>query len=283
MKVYATALFGDNDRYSQYLKAWLLGALNLFPQRDGWQLFVATDDAAYYRYEKLFVKLWGERLIDMCTPARTAPLCRAMLWRMLPIFGARSAEYVFCRDVDAPPMPRDRACCDAFVLSKAAVHTIHDSDQHVGIMGGLCGFWASEFRKLAGLQSLDDLYRFAGLTDAQWGRHGADQDVLNRLVRERVRLTLLEHRYAGWHDGPGKKPKREAGAYSCGAFSTLMPDYGPWPNSSRQEINLVSWKTPIQADLLGAHLGCAGYDYEAAIKFWNEHGDPAISKIIGEL
>ena len=276
-KVYATALFGDGDKYAQYFYAWLLGALNLFPVSEGWQVFIAVDKLAMERFVDLFDLLHREGLLKFRVFS-AAPKCKAMLWRAAPVFDTFGPEYVFCRDMDAPPMPRDRACCEQFILSKAAVHTIHDSDQHVGIMGGLCGFWAPEFRKLTGMQSLADLHAFAKLTDEQWDRHGADQDVLNRLVRERPLLTLLEHRYNGWHNGAKKKPKREAGVYVCQAFSTELPNIGHFGDVNFAPVMFHEPFGTLYADHLGAHLGCAGYDHKAAIEFWMRYGDPAIAE-----
>jgi hypothetical protein len=229
-------------------------------------------DAQFGRTEvgKLLAALAACGLIDLRSMGE-APLTKAMLWRVAAAFDP-DVSYVFCRDLDSPPMPRDRACMEQFIFSEAAVHTIHDAPVHIGIMGGLCGFRARAFRELTGINSLDALYKWAGNVD--WARHGTDQNVLNSLVRARPRLTLLEHRYAGWYNGPGVKKEQERGAYGCLAYSTKVPDVGYlWTTDERASD---------QADRLGAHLGCAGYDHHAARTFWEKHGDPDIAQLVRE-
>jgi hypothetical protein len=278
IKVVSIALFGeDAPAYSRYLRAFVRGHLNVFPLSEGWRLRVHVDSvAAKSDAGKLIRAYAAEGLCDSVimygATTATPPLCWAMLWRMDPVF-APGVDYVFPRDLDSPPMPRDRACCEQFMASKAAVHTIHDAEAHTGVMGGLCGFWSSEFRKLSGFQRLDEVYTWANFSPARWGIKGADQDALNRMLGERQLLTLLEHRFNGWKSGPGKLPARQPSMYSCEAFSTRAPDKGHALGGSSQVMTDA-------ADHLGAHLGCAGYDIEAAIKFWDEHGNSGVAESI---
>ncbi len=281
MKVISVALFGERaSQYSVFLRAFMRGHLNLFPPADGWKLRVHVDSGVAKIETAALIRRYAHAgLCDsvlMYRDGDSPPLCKGMLWRLDPIRDP-NVEYVFCRDLDAPPMPRDRAACDQFVASAAALHTIHDSDQHVGIMGGLCGVWTSEFHRLTGLHNLDDLFAFAGLTDGEWSRHGADQVVLNRIVVAHPNLTLLEHRYNGWHNGPGVKPAREAGSYACEAWSTPVPDEGWFTTKNGLKYGFVA----DEADRLGGHLGCAGYDHEAALSYWNNHGDSEIAYALG--
>jgi hypothetical protein len=276
IKLVTVSLFGAaHAEYAKYLPAFMRGHLNVFPLREGWRLrFYVDSEVAKNAAGKLIRRYAQEGLCESVImyglTTATPPLCKAMLWRVDPVFDAK-VDYVFCRDLDAPPMPRDRACCESFMASRAAVHTIHDNEQHVGVMGGLCGFWAPEFRKRASLAQLGDLYRFGALPEAEWARKGADQVVLNRVLDERPQLTLLEHRYSGWSNGPGKLPAREPGAYRCEAWSMKTPDLGYWRGGPPDQ------KTTDAADRLGAHLGCAGYDHEAAVKFWDDKGDPGVA------
>jgi hypothetical protein len=272
-KVYSTALFGDGDRYARYLGAWVRGALNLFPAREDWHIRIHVDEAVQQSRAGTFLaRLASEKLIEWRRMG-AAPLCKAMLWRMAPVF-EDGVDYVFCRDIDSPPMPRDRACCDQFIESGASVHTIHDNEQHAGIMGGLCDFNTMEFRRRTGLLSLHNLYNHVGLTDAQWAVHGADQNVLNAICLCAGGPPLFEHRYDGWQNGPGVRPARGAGKYACGAVSAKVPNVGKWALHGIDDI--------AQADRLGPHLGCADYDYETAIKFWDEHGDSSIARRVRE-
>lgn len=155
--------------------------------------------------------------------------------------------------------------------SKAVVSTLHDSSQHTGIMGGLCGFRAKALRDHTGWRSLDDFYKAAKSSDAAYAVHGEDQLVLNRLLLKKGGPPLLEHRYNGWHNGPGKFEKRKPGMYACPAWSTPVPDVG----KTGSNIEMV-------ADRLAAHLGSAGYDHLEARKFWEQNGDPEITKQVKE-
>lgn len=267
-KVISIALFGEGDNYAQYLPAFVRAHLNLFPLDEGWNLRVHYDDVvAANRWGAYLERLAHEGLVELA-PMGPAILTKAMLWRMTPVFDVAS-DYVFCRDLDAPPMPRDRACCDAFIFSGAVVHTIHDNQQHVGIMGGLCGFKAADFRATTGIRSLDSLYQCAQQTVEQWGKHGTDQMVLNRLLLRLGGPTLLEHRFNGWFGGPGVQPARAAGVYACEAWSTPTPNEGVhWFETAVGRVGFAA----TDADRLANHLGAAGYDHEAAKRWWDEHG-----------
>lgn len=268
-KVLATALFGGSDKYERYLRAWLRGALNLFPASDDWSIFVAVDDMTFDRYRRFFDRLRTTGLVEVRSFG-SAPLCKAMLWRMAPVF--ESTDVVFCRDIDAPPMPRDRACCDAFIDSDCVVHTVHDNPLHIGIMGGLCGFRSREFRDATGLLTLGGLFFEANFTDEMWGSHGADQVALNRLLDRIGGPKLLEHRFAGWAAGqPAQLPRRQPGYYDCAGQSATVPDTG-WSWNDGLSADVVA-----AADRLGNHLGCAGYDEAPAISFWDQYGDPHVA------
>ena len=264
-KVVALALFGDGDRYAQYLRSFVLAHLNLFPIRDDWRLRIHVDAAMC----KSPLLSWLGPLTNFVeTHVLKEPpiLTKAMLWRMAPAFDPE-VDYVFPRDLDACPMPRDLRACQEFIRSEATVHTVHDAPVHVGVMGGLCGFRTAALRGVTGWKCLDHLYHFANQTVSAWAQHGTDQIVLNRMLERYPSMTLLEHRYHGWHAGPGAHPPREASIYPCQAWSTPLADEGP--------ADLDGLRTP--ADRLANHLGAAGYDHEAAWRFWMERGDPILA------
>lgn len=279
-KVISIALFGDADRkdgsgmnYGSYLQTFVLAHANLFPSKEGWELRVHCDTAVFgSRVGKLLDQLHKCNLIVCDVRNDRAILTKAMLWRADPVF--TDADFVFCRDVDCIPMPRDREVCDVFIASGCAVSTCHDSSSHVGVMGGLCGFNSAAFRQATGLRSLTDLYAFANKSDAEWARHGTDQIVLNTLIDQITGLTLLEHRYNGWHAGPNKYSPRPRGEYRCKAMSTPTPDVGKWRSQAKELVN--------KADLLANHLGAAGFDYVSARAWWERYGDPEITKLVRE-
>ncbi len=257
-RVISLALFGDRG-YGNYLGAVVRANLNLFPPSKGWQMVVHIDDITDgSRLGTVLRRLENDQLL-VVRRMGPAVLTKAMLWRMAPVF-EEGAEYVYCRDIDALPMPRDVLCCAQFEVSRAAVHTIHDHVAHTGIMGGLSSFCAPLFCKANGVHSLEALYQFAG-SQATWARHGTDQDVLNRLVNRPGGPVLLEHRYAGWVDGkPKQLPVREPSMYFNPAYSVPTPDGAGHP-----------------ADALAPHLGSAGFNHVLATAYWNEHGDPVVT------
>jgi len=269
-KVVSIAVFGDADRYAQYLSAFVRAHLNLFPISDGWRLCVHIDDnVAKCRHGEFIRRLGAAGLVD-AEQMGSAALTKAMLWRMKPVFS--DADYVFCRDLDACPMPRDRAVCDQFIVSQATVHTVHDNLAHAGIMGGLCGFRVAAFQRETGLRALDDLYRFANIGDDIWRLHGTDQNVLNRLICRPGGPIVLEHRFAGWTNGSPTGYRRSPGIYDGQqAYSAPTPDVG---------VSKLQGELARKADRLAAHMGAAGYDHLAAQQFYDEHGDPAVAEAV---
>lgn len=267
-KIISIALFGPNyAKYSVNLTAFVRAHHNVF---DGYSLRVHIDDfVAKARVGKLLGRYATAGLIDLSLMG-SAVLCRSMLWRLAPLFEA-DADFVFSRDIDCPPMPRDYAVCEEFIRSvadgkKCCLATCHDSSSHAGIMGGLCGFHAPEFRRVMGWSSLGDIYKAAACSTEQWEKHGTDQDVLNRLCLRPGGPRLFEHRYGGWEAGKKTLGKiRPVGRYACGGISAVTPDVG-----------LSKFKSDVaaKADQLAAHLGAAGFDHLAAVRFWKQHGDP---------
>lgn len=278
-KVVSIALFGENhEKYARYLPAFVRGHLNVFPISEGWRLRVHIDPIVEVSwYGRSLFHLAMENLLDLVVLPR-APLTKAMLWRMAPVF-EDGADYVFCRDLDAAVMPRDRAACETFIRSGCLVHTVHDNLAHAGIMGGLCGFKSRGFKNAMGWEKLDDLYAAAQTTDADYATHGTDQIALNRLICRKDGPLMLEHRYHGWAEGkPRVNPPRQAGTYLNKSYSTPTPDEG-WPCFNVT----VPYAIVSEADRLGNHLGCAGYDNRAAVEFWDLWGRPEITVQLAEL
>ncbi len=268
-KVISIALFGEkHEAYAQYLPSFVLAHLNIFPIEQGWRLRVHVDNAVNEsRWGRLLSRLQSRGALDVTHMQEPAVLTRAMLWRMAPVFHT-DAGYVFCRDLDALPMPRDRACCEMFMKSGKTVHTIHDNVMHIAIMGGLCGFHAPDFRASMGINTFDELLFAAQQMRPVWEKHGTDQDVLNALILRPGGPTLLEHRFAGWHAGPKTQPAREPGRYLCPAWSTPVPDHG------------VPVTVSAEADRLANHLGAAGYEAAHARHFWEGNGKLAFSRLL---
>lgn len=264
-KIVSIALFGEGEKlehYGRFLPTFALAHANLFPESEGWVLELHLDvKLAGSYYARLAYEL-EDRGILTWQFMTTAPLTQAMLWRMRPVFD-KGNDFVFCRDLDALPTPRERTVCDQFMKSGCYLHTILDNRLHVGVMGGLCGFHAPSFREVTGWRTLADLYAAAG--PSAWATHGTDQTVLNRLLLSNPAMRLLEHRFNGWHGGPGKFRPHEAASYACQAWSMPIPD---------------GLESQREADMLANHMGAAGYGIDKARAYWDEKGCPATAGVI---
>ena len=232
-KIVSYALFGENTRYAQFLPAVLRAHHAIFPRSEGWEMRVHLDNhARNTSYGKLLGFVENAKLVSLRWMGE-APLCRAMMWRLAPLW-EDDTEVVFCRDIDALPTPRDRECMEAFISAEADawVHTIHDHAMHDGIMGGLSGF---RRKAKCVASSLDELCALAGNVD--WAKHGTDQDVLNRFFQ----VPLFEHHW--------RAPRNTRLA----VVSVPVP--------SRNESD--------PRDRLVAHLGASGFDVTAACNYYD--------------
>ena len=234
-KAISYCLFGDAG-YDRYLPAVVRAHHHIFPSLDGWEMWLIVDQKnesplvrAYHAHGVLHGAVEQE--------AHTLGITQAMLLRLAPIFYSDPPDVVFCRDLDALPLPRDRRCCEDFIASEeTTIHTIHDNAHHVGIMGGLSGFKTAAVRKHFDL--LGDIVKAAGAVD--WTKRGTDQDVLNSVVRPK--LALFEHNFEG------RQMDR-------GAVVSV-----PTPKAS--------FDTMATADDLAPHLGAAGFDIDRAMGFY---------------
>ncbi len=271
-KIVSLALFGEGTRYVEYARAWVRAHLTLFPIAEGWELRVHHD----VHNGGGFLRVLSDRGLVRLVERESAPLTRAMLWRMCPVWDPE-ADYVFPRDIDALPTPRDRACCESFIASGCDVQMVHDSKSHDGVMGGMGGYACESFREVSGIASWEDLVAFGGKTDAEWAKHGTDQEVLNALCLgwqmtggSHPAFAIFEHRYAGWASGKPGLGARTPVPVAC--VSELVPDVGHLFQTEERTR---------EADALVSHLGAAGFDTERAIAFYDRYGDPTV-KVIQE-
>lgn len=267
-KVVSIALFGPGNGYAQYSASWMKAHLNLFPIADGWMLRAHLGIDIDEKWKKFYVSLAGRGLIEIEWMEHAA-LTAAMLWRVRPVFDP-AVDYVFCRDLDALPMPRDRRACEEFIRSECDFGSIHDNLQHFATLGGLCHFRTKTFREVMKLDSMDALIRAAG--NRNWLVKGCDQIVLNELVLRNPDIKFLEHRFNGWTNADPGPHRREAGSYACQSWSTPLADAG---------MAVMGPVTDL-ADRLANHLGAAGYDHEFASKFYDKYGDREISAAVQE-
>ena len=175
----------------------------------GWDMVVHHDDEVEkLPYFQVLRRLQEAGRLNLVFVRRAADvgLCRAMLWRMRPVFGSEY-EHVVCRDVDSIPSVVDAQIVREWIGSEKTLHVIHDNPAHGGIMGGTLGVRCAAFRSALPTPYGNSWADFEDLLSRtfsreQWNRHGADQDFLNVYVAPLVGDNLL------LHTSNGVDPKR---------------------------------------------------------------------------
>ena len=182
-KAISYALFDAGNQpngfdHNSFIRGFVLNvrlAKLLYP---GWEVVLHTDSAIKQKYP-ILQDLSIERLIRVvvCEPA---PLTKAMLWRMKPIFemvdDQNRYEYVICRDADSPLSYKERLCVQEWINSGTAAHAITDSVSHdMPMMGGMIGFVSKYFRERTGYESWDQMVK----ADHPYEVKGTDQQLLS--------------------------------------------------------------------------------------------------------
>ena len=166
----------------------------------GWDMVVHYDEhVESLPYWPVMRKLQEQGLVKLVFMGRAEDvgLCRAMLWRMRPVFTGEY-DHVVCRDVDSIPSVVDAEIVREWIGSGKTLHVIHDNPAHGGIMGGTMGMKCAAFRNALPISHGNSWVDFEGLlshklTQERWDRHGADQDFLNEYVAPLVGDNLLLH------------------------------------------------------------------------------------------
>lgn len=218
----------------------------IYPEFENW---LYTDQVTYDAFKNLFDKLaQGKHIHIKIMPS--APLCKAMLWRIAPAFD-ESVEIVLCRDLDSPSTYRERQCVQYWMDSTKCIHAITDSVSHnIPLLGGMIGIRAKNFREYTSCHSFDQIINKWGSMD--FTRKGSDQDWLNAyiypMVSQQGRDSITQH-------------------YLKGMPNTWLSDY-------RNTVPDIA--VPIEHDLresndVCGHIGAAGYYETAMFKFLRKH------------
>lgn len=113
---------------------------------------------------------------------QSGPLFAGLFWRFLP-FEDSDVDVVLVRDVDSPPLPRERAAVDQWLASDLPFHVMRDHVQHTApILAGLWGGFTRVLPKLVPPMEkhlLRDTTRFC------------DQNFLREFVWPRIRHATL--------------------------------------------------------------------------------------------
>ena len=257
MKVISYSLFGHGKErqancfdFNSYLRGLMV---NLRLQRllfPDWVIFLHVDKATYEGFKELFDKL--EIYISIC---EDAPLTKAMLWRLKPLFEP-NIERIICRDLDSPLTYRDAQAVKMWELSGKGAHTITDSVSHnIPMMGGMVGFLKDNFPERVGFKDWDSM------VDSMNGYEvkGADQDFLNRIVYPKFAGTdssIMQHYFLGM-------PNTFLDGYlTCSCYSI----------QGHKEHCPLNTKLDLDESLKGSnaicgHIGAGGYYEGETLRF----------------
>jgi hypothetical protein len=131
--------------FVNYLRSLVRNHWAVWPD---WQLIIHHDDKAMeFPYWKCVEKMADKGLLKISYMGEAKQLCKAMLWRMIPIWNL-GVDRVLCRDLDSLSTPRERRAIEKWIASNKAVSSLHDSESHSSrdLFGGLCGFKAQWVR-----------------------------------------------------------------------------------------------------------------------------------------
>jgi len=265
MNAISYSLFGYNQQYENCLnfKSYIRGLhLNiriaelLYP---GWMVVVVIDQAvAESPYAALLYNLDKKKKIDLFVMP-TAELCTMMLYRLYPAFtrlgydgyGDLKYDRIVCRDTDSLLSYRERQAVAYWERGTKMAHAITDSISHsITLMGGMIGLQSGPFRDRMGVTSFDELLSLSQGID--FNRKGADQDFLNRYVLPKVADSITEHFVLG-------HPQTFRG--DCHNFI--------------HDIDLKEIGVPDElkeTNGYGFHIGAAGFQTDAVVKFLQKHG-----------
>lgn len=180
MKAISYSIFGYNKSYpnsfdfNTYLRGLAINArFNRLLYADEWKMVINTDRETY--------EAWGwyfDQLGHVLVHDETA-LCRAMLWRLHPIYSF-DYTHTICRDLDSVPTLRERKCVEEWLNSGKIVHAMTDSISHtIPMMGGMVGFWNGYFKEITGWQDWEQMMNGVGI---DFSAKGSDQAFMNQYI-----------------------------------------------------------------------------------------------------
>ena len=216
--------------YWQHLKHAVWGYLNLFP---GWELRIYHDKSLYNNYYGgVLLRLQEEGLLKLIYMGEETVICRAMLWRLEPLFDPE-VEYILCRDIDHSPTIREKKMVERFIQTKKTLHCVQDNPAHVcPMLGGLIGFNVESFRKTFVASSVDSLLKSFRWNKNKLTEHGDDQKFMNTHLWPKLKSLSALHSTRGNDAGASiLLPKIEASEIidTCTPFmGTAKCDFEKW-------------------------------------------------------
>lgn len=256
-RIVCYAIFGHREFYWPHFPALVRAHHTLFK---GWEMRVYTDSSIFSARAMMLRAYAKAGLVNVIHHEENKGHCRSMLWRCLPIWD-ENVDYVLSRDVDSLPTIKDRRSVEQFIQSGATLHVVNDNPAHtVPVMGGMCGFNAPKFREKTGIKDWNDFVSRRTDLDATMG--GTDQILLYFEAWQRCFPDVCEHRFAGY-----RTHEQATASYTT---ADVFPVEG------------------VEGDMEGTNglinfLGAPGYGIQAAIDYFEKHGDQEFMRKLRDL
>lgn len=189
-KAISYALFGygkgrsdncfDFNSYLRGLSQCLRMNRLLYPN---WVSVIHVDQKSYDAFKLYFDAIKSET-VDVVVCGEDA-LCRAMLWRMKPIYETQDGKWkyshVICRDTDSVATYREVQAVQYWIDKDTSLHAITDSISHnLPLMGGMIGVKPDYFNYR--MECFDWTSLMAKSSGISFSVKGSDQDFLNLVV-----------------------------------------------------------------------------------------------------
>lgn len=211
-----------------------------------WEVVLETDTSTYQQYQDLLTAL--PIVIEINDSGQE--LCRAMLWRLKPIW--HDYTHVLCRDLDSPLTYRERQAVEHWISHGKTGHAITDSVSHtIALMGGMIGFVPEYFKMRTGFASWQAMMADSPIN---FNVKGSDQDFLNQVIYPKIA-------------GPGNDSITQH--YVLGMPNTFLSDY----HNHIPAIELAIDPELVESNNTCGHIGAAGYYTGPTFKFLHKYKD----------
>lgn len=262
-RVLSYCLFKNHPQHGEYRPYYWCGIpglvranAHLFP---GWETRIHHDSCIDAELSEQLRRYRDAGLVNCIYVEENSACCRSMLWRTRPLWDPE-VEIVMCRDLDSISVYRERQMVEEFIQSGMAAHAINDNPQHTAfMMGGMVGFRTAEARAI--LDFLPTWDSFVGSSSTlHHPTGGEDQILMDHLMYPRLKRNMLAHRIAGLALGYDDIAK---------ATNTVTDIAIPGVDPKFAKTNEFC-----------IHVGASGFPVPPVVKYFNEHGDPEIMKVI---
>jgi len=258
MKLISYSLFGANNfneenrfEFRSYLRGFYWNVRMNHLLYPGWKTNVELDEVTYVAYQGLFDWLkanYGLVINLNCKNTQVDPLCKAMLWRLKPLF-REGVTHVLCRDSDSITTYREAQCVQLWLESNLAAHAINDNPAHGGLMGGMVGFDSAKFKAITEADTWDEL--LTKDISFNYQVRGTDQDFMNKFILPRIKYDLFFHAL-------DKVKLPEAHTVTSYVRNIEVP-----------EVNPKLW----ESNLTCRHIGSAGVVEMELLRFFSRFSD----------